>query len=186
MGSSAASGSSRMSSRGRLASASGERELRTAGRRRACPPSCFSGMPRSASRARANGGVEAPVQVPGQVQHVPGGQVLVDRRVLRDERDAVRARRASPPGARRGRSRSPRSATVRPAVMFISVDLPAPFGPTSAARCPAGTAQRAVPQRPRLAVALAKRRWSRSRSCDALRSAGPLAPASSDAARRGS
>ncbi len=33
--------------------------------------------------------VEAPVQVPGQVQHVGRGQVLVHRRVLRDEGDAV-------------------------------------------------------------------------------------------------
>ncbi len=30
---------------------------------------------------------------------------------------------------------------VRPTAMFISVDLPAPFGPTSAARDPSGTAR---------------------------------------------
>jgi hypothetical protein len=47
--------------------------------------------------------VEAPVQVGRQVQHVRGGQVLVQRRVLGDERDAVeRGRRPGGPAAEHG------------------------------------------------------------------------------------
>ncbi len=47
--------------------------------------------------------VEAPVQVAGQVQHVRGRQVLVQRRVLGDERDAVQ--RGRRPGAAGRRAR---------------------------------------------------------------------------------
>ena len=47
--------------------------------------------------------VEAPVQVAGQVQHVRGRQVLVQRRVLGDERDAVQRGRATRRAGRRAR-----------------------------------------------------------------------------------
>jgi hypothetical protein len=73
-------------------------------------------------------------------QHVPGGEVLVHGRVLGQERDVVEGDgRAGhwPPST----VTVPSVGTVRPAAMFISVDLPAPFGPTSAARAPAGTAR---------------------------------------------
>ena len=109
-GSSIAIGSSSTSSWGRLASA------RVSASCACCPPDSLpalrsSGMPSSSSRAPGVAVVEAPVQVARQVQHVGGGQVLVQRRVLRDERDAVqRGGRPRGPAAehRDGRLRSAR------------------------------------------------------------------------------
>ena len=85
------------------------------------------------------GPVEAPVQAAGHVDHVRDRQVLVQRRVLRHERDPVQ--RGGRPGsaaaehgdlARRRRGQADRQVQQR--------GLAGPVGPTSAATCPAGIA----------------------------------------------
>ncbi len=107
-GSSIATGSSSTSSRGRRASA------RVSATCACWPPDSFpvfrfGGMPSSASRASRVCLVEAPVQVAGQVDHVRDRQVLVQRRVLGDERDPVqRGRRPGRPAAEH-RDRCPRT-----------------------------------------------------------------------------
>jgi hypothetical protein len=99
--------------------------------------------------------VETPVQVAGQVQHVSDRQALIQRRVLRDERDAVqRARR--PRGtvtehgddARGRRGQADRQVQQRGLARAVRAD--------QRGHVPGGNRQRALAQRPGVAVALAQ------------------------------
>ena len=112
-------------------------------------------MPSSPSRCLRVALVEAAVEVAGQVQHVRGRQVLVQRRVLSDERDAVQ----------RGR----RTGGVPPSTVTLArgrrcqADRQVQQGGLSGAvradqrgHVPGGDRQRAVAQRSRRAVALAQ------------------------------
>ena len=129
-GSSIATGSSSTSSCGRRASATGQRELRplATGQLPGLPVQRHAQLAQPGPRVAL---VEAAGQVAGQVQQVRGRHVLVQWRVLGDERDAIQRRRGSGrPAAEHGDAAD---GAARPTARFSRVVLPAPFGPTSAA-----------------------------------------------------
>ena len=146
-------GSSSTSSRGRRASARVSAELRLLA---AGQPAGLL-LQRDAQLTQPGPGivlVEPPVQVAGQVQHVGGGQVLVQRRVLGDERDAVqrgRHRRAAAEhgdGARGRRRQADCQVQQGGLAGAVRAD--------QRRHVPGGNRQRALAQRPGAAVALAQ------------------------------
>ena len=101
------------------------------------------------------GRVEAAVQVPGEPDHVRGGQVRVHRRVLRDERDAVqRGARAGGQPPENGRGARGRGRQAYQQVQQRG--LARAVGPDQRGQVPPGQRERAVPQRPGPAVVLAQ------------------------------
>jgi len=101
--------------------------------------------------------IPAPVHVAGQVQHVRGGQVLVQRRVLRDERGAVqRGRRSRQLAAQHGGPAHGRRGQADRHVQQRG--LACPVRTDQRDHVPLGDRQRALAHRPRAPVPLAQPR----------------------------
>jgi hypothetical protein len=93
------------------------------------PPGRPGRSPRAPRRCALQVGTTEPLEAGEEVQVLPGGQIRVDRQILRHEPHGGLRRSA------RGFMRSPRTVTSpasgasSPAIIEIEVVLPAPLGP---------------------------------------------------------
>ena len=144
-------------------------------------------MPSSASKRLGIASQPRPVDQPEPRRRAAGKDVLADadragqRQLLKDGRDAERLRVPRRVRSTTGRAVEPRSrrhpAATTPERMFISVDLPAPFSPTSACTSPRGELERHVVERERRAEALADARRRRAGQPSPSGAGAPARPA---------